>query len=229
MEKIFCIGFPKTGTTSLEKALEILGFNVCRGHYNNNHTNYLIGLFLNKDYAEIEKIIDYFDVFADLPWGGTDFYRYLANKYPNAKFIHTQREVDEWYISLEKMLTKFDSNLETALNTFHKMGRYGAVYYFKKEFNTETLNNKKEVFIERYNKTNDDIRIFFNATNISYLSINIIQGEGWEKLCSFLNKEIPEVNFPHSNKGKEVNNLIAPSNSYKNTLFLKIKKLFFRY
>ena len=102
MDKIFCIGFPKTGTTSLEEALSLLGYNVCRGHYNNRHTNYLISLFYNKNFDEIDRIISYYDAFTDLPWGGTDFYIYLSNKYPKAKFIHSERNHEEWYGSLEK-------------------------------------------------------------------------------------------------------------------------------
>ena len=32
-KKVFGIGFSKTGTTSLENALTILGYNVCKGHW----------------------------------------------------------------------------------------------------------------------------------------------------------------------------------------------------
>ena len=32
MEKVFCIGFPKTGTTSLEKALKDLGYRLGDQH-----------------------------------------------------------------------------------------------------------------------------------------------------------------------------------------------------
>jgi hypothetical protein len=27
-------------------------------------------------------------------------------------------------------------------------------------------------------------------------------GDGWEKLCKFLNKPIPDMEFPHENKSK---------------------------
>ena len=32
------------------------------------------------------------------------------------------------------------------------------------------------------------------------LIIDITKGEGWEKLCLFLNKEIPNTEFPHRHK-----------------------------
>ena len=39
--------------------------------------------------------------------------------------------------------------------------------------------------------------------NIDYLDMNICdEGDGWEKLCKFLNKPIPDMEFPHENKNK---------------------------
>ena len=36
---------------------------------------------------------------------------------------------------------------------------------------------------------------------INYLEMNITQGDGWDKLCPYLDKDIPDTIFPHSNKG----------------------------
>ena len=41
--------------------------------------------------------------------------------------------------------------------------------------------------------------------NINYLNMNICDnGDGWEKLCKFLDKEIPDVDFPHKNKSIKI-------------------------
>lgn len=200
MNKLFCIGFPKTGTTSLENALKILGYKVCNGHYNNNRTNYLVGLFLNKDYKELDRIIGYFDAFCDIPFGGTDFYIYLSKKYPEAKFIHTIRDDDAWYTSLLTMLTEFDDNQETALDTFHKHSRYGATYYVKREFEIENLSGNKDKIIDHYRQSNKAIEEFFKDQPNRYLNIDIAKDKVWEKLGKYLNKPIPNVPFPHANK-----------------------------
>lgn len=217
MEKIFCIGFPKTGTTSLEEALSMLRYKVCKGHYNNNHTNYLISLFVNKEFDEIDKIIDYYDVFTDLPWGGTDFYKYLAKKYPDASFIHTQREVNSWYISLVKMLTKLDANPKTAMQTFHKRGRYGVIYYLKEVIKVDTLENSKDTILNYFVKTNEELKAFFESGNFSYLSIDLIKGDGWDVLCPFLSKPVPNENFPHANKAP-LKNIEKKGSSVKHKL-----------
>lgn len=51
-------------------------------------------------------------------------------------------------------------------------------------------------------KHDSNIR-FLNKKNIDYLDMNICdEGDGWEKLCKFLNKPIPDMEFPHENKNK---------------------------
>jgi hypothetical protein len=32
--------------------------------------------------------------------------------------------------------------------------------------------------------------------------MNTIEGDGWEKLCNFLDKPIPQIPYPHKNIGK---------------------------
>lgn len=232
MEKIFCIGFPKTGTTSLEVALKILGYNVCKGHYSNNHSNYLISLFFHKDYDELDKMINYFDAFCDLPWGGTDFYLYLSKKYPDAKFIHTTRDSEKWYASLEHMFTEFDDNLETALDIMHQNTRYGAVYYLKKEFQIDTLYNNKEKIIQQYSNHNRSIEQYFNEDKSKYLKMSITKGDTWVELCKFLGKDVPGIDFPNVNKAvikhaknDEVN---TESSSIKMKLY-KLKRKVYRF
>mgnify|MGYP006439041379 CR=1 FL=1 len=67
-QKIFCIGYFKTGTTSIEESLNILGYNVCRGHWKNPYTQYLLALGGNDDVNRIMRVTKQFDAFADTPW-----------------------------------------------------------------------------------------------------------------------------------------------------------------
>ena len=92
--KVFCIGFHKTGTTSLEMALKQLGYRVT-------------GCFGTKDpeiaskvhelaYARAEK----FDAFEDNPW--PVLYRELDERFPGSKFILTRRPAESWIRSQVK-------------------------------------------------------------------------------------------------------------------------------
>lgn len=200
MQKIFGIGFSKTGTTSLENALELLGYNTWRRHWENPNLSYATALYLYKDYDKLFNIINYYDAFADIPWGGSDLYQALYEHFPNSKFILTTRETESWYLSFEKMITRFDSNLETALDSFHAKGRYGAVHFFKEVFHIETLSGNREKIIEHYNTHNQNVLDFLNGRGADFIVMDISGGDGWDKLCNFLNKPIPRQPFPHANK-----------------------------
>lgn len=47
----------------------------------------------------MKPVIDTYDVHADIPWPG--LYRQLAECYPTSRFIYIERDVDQWWRSLE--------------------------------------------------------------------------------------------------------------------------------
>ncbi|PCJ10667.1 MAG: hypothetical protein COB16_01400 [Rhodobacteraceae bacterium] len=196
--KIFCLGFPKTGTTSLEVALQHLGYKVCRGNGRNNHTNYLIALFVHREYDELRRMIRHFDAFADLPWGGTDFYLWLSETYPEARFIQTIREPQAWFRSLSNAAHSLDENSETALESTHAAGHYGAVYLFNKVWQIHSMAGAKERLLEIYGQLNSDIESHF-AGQDRFFSFALTQERRWDELCDFLDKKVPDRPFPLEN------------------------------
>jgi Sulfotransferase domain len=44
---------------------------------------------------------------------------------------------------------------------------------------------------------------YFKDRSEELLVLNITAGEGWTKLCPFLNKQIPSVSFPRANIASE--------------------------
>lgn len=224
MEKVFNIGFSKTGTTSFEYAMEILDYNVYHGNYKLKHNAYLMALWINGDYDEIKKMTDYWDAFADAPWGGTYLYEKLIEWYPDAKFIYTVRDAEEWYQSIYRMLTKFDPNPNTALDTFHKMGRYEFSYFMKHRFRIENLVNSRDILIDTFKNHKIDTIKFFELKNKPLLIFNPIGNDGWNELCSFLDKPVPDVEYPFRNHHKSKNGRVKTS--LKSKLKNKLAMLF---
>jgi hypothetical protein len=206
MQKVFGVGFSKTGTTSLEEALQILGYSVCRGHWQTPHTFYLLALYIHRDYEEIFRMVNYWDAFADGPWGGTDLYVQLYKRLPESKFILTIRDAESWYFSFEKLITKFDLNLETALDSYHAR-RYGSAYFFKHIFGIDTMAGSRQKIISHYNAYNKKVKDYLSRNRADFIEFDIPAGDGWEKLCEFLGKEIPNQPFPHENKSIDNLNL----------------------
>lgn len=88
-KKVFVIGFQKTGTTSLETALEVLGYRVYGGDKN------LMKFKKREDLKNyISKVLQNWDAVQDMPW--PLFYKELYELYPTAKFILTVRNPDKW-------------------------------------------------------------------------------------------------------------------------------------
>ena len=203
MQKVFGIGFSKTGTTSLETAFETLGYKVCHGHWQNNNTFYLQALWVNRAYDEIFKLVNYWDAFADTPWGGTNLYEELYARLPDSKFILTVRDPEEWYVSLEKLITMFDLDLETAMESYHNNGMWGSAYFFKHIFGIEKLAGNRQKIIDHYIAYNRDAIEFFSKRDAAFIVLDFAKGDGWEKLCGFLDKPVPPIAFPHANQAKQ--------------------------
>ena len=55
-------------------------------------------------------------------------------------------------------------------------------------------------FIHRYETHNAIVREFFKNKN-NYIELCWENGDDWNKLCKFLNIEIPSLPFPHANRG----------------------------
>jgi len=91
-KKIFCIGFPRTGTTTLSNALSKLGYMTRGG------PDHILDAFFNNDLESIYKFVDQNDAFQDNPW--FCLYKELDKRYPGSKFILTERESDKWLRSI---------------------------------------------------------------------------------------------------------------------------------
>lgn len=80
--KIFCIGFNKTGTTSIHQLFRLLGMKSRHAMYSN----------WKMSNPSFEK----FDCFSD---GEMHKFRLLDKNFPNSKFILTVRPLDKWLMS----------------------------------------------------------------------------------------------------------------------------------
>lgn len=215
-EKVFGIGLSRTGTTSLNGALIELGYN--SKHFPNEiiyNTSFKVrirerivhllwkfpltrkikkrfiekilkdtknNLILKKD--EIRK----WDALTDTPV--TRFYKQIDEGFPNSKFILTTRNIETWLNSCEKIFNL--NEYRTACTAQLHKDLYNSLVFDRAKFKKAFLKHEKEVF--RY----------FNNREKDLLILNIEEGDGWEKLCNFLKKPIPNKKFPHENKSSKI-------------------------
>ena len=198
--KVFCIGFSKTGTTSLEKALNHLGYKMYTGRYDNYVAHWLYACYIYGDYDEILRITDIYDAFADAPWGGTDVYKHVYRKHPDSKYILTLRDTEEWYESFCNMCLKFSNDLNTCFDDFYTNGRYSFGLLFQKIFNIDVIEGNEYKIKHIYDAYNQNCMGFLEKNNADYITLNIDDEYKWEKVCKFLDKSVPNMPFPHANR-----------------------------
>jgi len=180
--KVFGIGLNKTGTSSLGRALKKIGFSRHVGCHLESLKN-----LKNGNLNPIFDLVDKNNCFEDWPW--PLMYRELYEKYQDAKFILTTRKTpDIWYESLCKHAT-----------------RKGPTEHRKLAYGHSMPHDYKEHHIQFYLDHNEEVIEFFeNNDPDKLLVVSWENGDGWEEICDFLGKEIPETPFPHLHNSQQI-------------------------
>lgn len=172
--KIFCIGDLKTGTTSLFKALKILGYKPCRMFEISYFNKELYKKNSYQGYISKIKRSNY-DAFVDFPISFREVYKKIDEEIPNSKFILTIRDKEDF--------AKSYSN------------------YFKHAYWSSTDEKSLKIRVDDFEKYNNERIEYFKNQPEKFLIFDVFSGDSWEKLCKFLDKPIPKKRFPHKNIG----------------------------
>jgi hypothetical protein len=141
--------------------------------------------FKSKHYLfDVENDLKKYEFLNDMPIQTR--YKQYDSKYSNSKFILTIRDEESWLKSVQKQFLKHRRPKNSLLynNWVEQFGFFGS---------------NKEKLLQRYRSHNFEVKEYFKQRN-DFLIMDIFSGDKWEKLCSFLNLRIPEVDFPHLNK-----------------------------
>lgn len=178
-EKVCCIGLSRTGTKSLNSALAFLGYDTA--HWTNPITKNILG---EQDYFLFEAFSDV-TVSADIEW--------LLENLRNVKFILTERDLGSWERSIrchynEKAGVSEPDQLHSK-GTLRFSGRADAV--------EASVYGGFGCWADAYSAYIDNVDKVFSANSLPFLKMNIVAGDSWKKLCSFLGKPHPRKPFPH--------------------------------
>lgn len=179
MSKIFIIGLPRTGTTSVSVALLNMGFSVA-------HT------------AFTKRTFEVADAITDSPCF-SDF-KQLDHLFPNAKFIYLTRSLDKWLPSITMLLDKMAPHLAAT-------GHFNPI--LKHSFHQTFSNKLPLTAIELadcYERHQQMVFSYFKGRG-DLLSIDISEQGSLEKMKQFLSVETGgETDFPRLNIGRNVSN-----------------------
>ena len=169
---IFGIGLSKTGNTSLRQAVRLFGLTTSQ-YIDPSQYKSLLDKKLKTDFVN------------DLPIAPG--FKELAQIYPDAKFIYTSRAESSWLQSIETHYRIMEENANTNWAHYHQEC-YGALPF------------DRMAALDVYRQHKLEIEFYFRGREHQLLTMNICAGDGWDKLCPFLNKARPGPVFPHKNR-----------------------------
>jgi hypothetical protein len=187
--KVFIIGFHKTGTSSMGKAFQILGYRVCGsikeamdfGEIDQDPREYILNKAL--------KLTSKYDCFQDTPW--FMFYRELYELFPEAHFILTKRPDEDWIRSVRDHFGNRNNS------NYHSW-----IYGYQDPISHE------DIYLSKFREHNKAVEDFFKNKN-NFLTIDLSEKDKWKKICSFLQVSEPMYNFPYVNTKKSRKNVYS--------------------
>ena len=197
--RVIGAGFGRTGTASLKRALEMLGFGPC--HHMEEVVKHPAEVPTWERAARGEKV-DWKTFMRG--WGScVDFpssmyYGELMATFPEAKVVLTVRDADSWYTSMSETIVPYFRRFPNRIVVPHLpfigspvravgrsrirtelIDRFGERDHVKKMFDDHTAEVKRVVPAERL--------LVFEVK------------EGWIPLCAFLGAPVPSEPFPRVN------------------------------
>ncbi|WPZ33693.1 sulfotransferase [Thalassobaculum sp. OXR-137] len=212
--KIFCIGYNKTGTTSLEQVLRLYGYRLPDQHEQEIRLSKQV---FSTNYQEMKGYCSRFDAFQDMPFSQGLTYVAADALFPDSKFILTERDSDAWFASMCNFHRKvFQAGEMSKLTEEDIRDRFTYLYpgyvhdtktmllsVFRggeREVRWDKLYDK-DYYVGMYESRNAEIKRYFSNAPDKLLVIDITQEQDTAKICEFLN--IPthmKIAVPHSNQ-----------------------------
>lgn len=189
--KVIGAGLGRTGTMSLKLALEQLGFGPCY---------HMVEVFKNpqaprwwveaaEGRPDWERIFEGYAATVD--WPNATFYAELADHYPDAKVILTERDPEAWFRSTQQ--TIFAEGSSPPVADFGEMNEKVIRRLFDGRMHDH------DHVIDVYQRHNAEVRRRIPAERLLVYQV----AQGWEPLCAFLGVDIPETPMPKVNSTEE--------------------------
>ena len=207
--KIICAGQIKTGTKSLAKALEILGFKVYDFDSQLlHHGKFWFDVYMNGTWPDLRSLHEAsreeIDALVDLP--SAFFFDEILECFPDIKVIHTVRDEDAWLRSAASHIRAREAHVRSFERSFARLFSQTQreidaieVAYLNAIVGTADPNSQA-VLRKRYRLHNAHVESVVPKDKLLVFNVK----QGWEPLCEFLSCAVPEEPFPQENVRAEI-------------------------
>jgi hypothetical protein len=188
-------GFGRTGTTSLKRAIEILGLGPCYhmqiAMTRPGHARFWLRAKSGSvSAAEWRKFFRNYGATVD--WPACEFYRELMVAFPSAKILLNVRDPESWYDSTHSTLYAVKDALPTWFPA--SVLRMQDALIWRGRFKGQFADRASA--IAEYRAHIAEVREFVPADRLLEYRVE----QGWEPLCDFLKRPVPvSIEFPRVN------------------------------
>jgi hypothetical protein len=194
--RVIGAGWGRTGTASMQIALQRLGFpchHMREVFSHPEHSDLFLEAATTPGPFDWERI--YADYSATVDWPGCAFWRELADAYPEAKVVLNVRDPESWYESyaatIHHPLTQDDWGDEYEhADAWRAMTDEVVV---RRSFDGEP--HDRAHLTAAFQRHNEEVQAAIPAERLLVYSVD----QGWEPLCAFLDRPVPDEPFPHVN------------------------------
>jgi hypothetical protein len=192
-------GFGRTGTMSLKVALERLGYVKCY---------HMIEVFEHQDHiplwaaAHRGESVDWDMLYegysATVDWPSCDRWQEHAAHFPDARIILSTRDPERWYESVMSTIYQTGAALRDSEDeNLQRFGRWADEIIWTGVFDGRF--EDKDHAIAVFNAHEARVKASVPADRLLVFEAS----EGWQPLCEFLGKEVPDEDYPRVNTRDE--------------------------
>jgi len=197
--KLFCVGWNKTGTTTLEAVLRAYGYQM--PNQQEQETRLTLPV-LRCDYTELRRFVDRYDAFQDRPFSQDETYAVVDALFPDSRFILSERDPDAWFDSMQRAHRKvFGLDTLQGLTEQDVLTRFnylfpGYLHAITKRLLTQFDGDRpvvrwdllydKDFYVAAYLARNQRIKRHFQDCPHRLLVIDVTQEPTTRRVCEFL-------------------------------------------
>jgi hypothetical protein len=215
--EVLSLGLHRTGTLSMQEAYSILGYQ------NPYHYASLVSNVKDADMwnealrakysgkgrpygrAEFDQLLGHCGAVTDTPI--CNFWKELIEAYPEAKVVLVERDEEKWLRSWAVLIRGVFNPFGQYVLRFTDPYWFGRIltcgrWWAGGMYGSVTFEGAQKNAAAVYRAHYRDIRAAVPKDRL----LNYQLGSGWEPLCKFLGKEVPDVPFPHRNEAEVLEN-----------------------
>lgn len=176
--RIFGIGLNKTGTSSFDAALTLLGFHTL--HDGGPAVHEAVKRAIDANAPLLSNLDQRLDAFSDIGLLSRRF-RLLDKQYPGSRFVLTARPVEEWMDSRRRHVQR-----NVALK---EVGEYHGSF----------LEVDEDKWLNEWDRHTERVRTYFSGRH-DFLETDLTHQPAWGPICGLLGVEEPAEPFPWANR-----------------------------